>query len=213
MLMDVTDSCERQATLFARMCSMESPSLTVEPGNVLNTVCPGRSPSWILPTELKTPMRATTGGVQIPAVLEVFLLVLANKKKTPCPQHAPGWAGWAVGWADCANLVWKLRLVPEVVVVVPKEGASSWAVGVACLAQDVVVGASQSASLRDAGCRAPIIGGAEHPTSPFGSVRPSVDAGFLSGTCVAELGRRSGQPVEVPQVQQLECLEQPVEPP
>ena len=61
---NMTEKSELQAMLSARMCSIESPSLTVEAAleNVLNTACPGRSPSWTLPSELMTPMRPTTGA-------------------------------------------------------------------------------------------------------------------------------------------------------
>ena len=63
------EKSEVRANLSARMYSRESPNLTVEtaPENVLNTACPGRLPSWILPTELMTLMRPTTRGVQSPA--------------------------------------------------------------------------------------------------------------------------------------------------
>ena len=62
------EKSELQATLSAKMCSIDSPRLTVEaaPDNVLNTAGPCRSPPWILPAELMTPMRPTTGGVQTP---------------------------------------------------------------------------------------------------------------------------------------------------
>ena len=50
------------------MCRLEQPSLTVEaePENVLNTASPGRTSSWILPSEMMIPMRPTTGGLQTP---------------------------------------------------------------------------------------------------------------------------------------------------
>ena len=46
------DKSELQAALSAKMCRVESPSLSVEaePENVLHTACPSRSPSWILLT-------------------------------------------------------------------------------------------------------------------------------------------------------------------
>ena len=68
-MLNVREKSELQAVLSAKMCRVESPSLTVEaePENVLNTPCPGRSPSWILPAELMTPARPTTGGVQSPS--------------------------------------------------------------------------------------------------------------------------------------------------
>ena len=50
------------------MCRLEQPSLTVgaEPENVLHAAPPGRCSSWILPSELMTPARPTTGGIQTP---------------------------------------------------------------------------------------------------------------------------------------------------
>ena len=57
------EKSELQAVLSEKMCRVERPSLTVEaePESALNTACPSRSPSWILPAE------PTTGGVQSPS--------------------------------------------------------------------------------------------------------------------------------------------------
>ena len=62
------EKSEMQATLSAKVCRIEPLSLTVEsePENVLNTAYPGRSPSWILPAELTTPAKPTT-GIQSPS--------------------------------------------------------------------------------------------------------------------------------------------------
>ena len=59
---NMQEKSELQAALSAKMCRVESPSLSVEaePENLLNTECPGRSPSWIVPAELMTPLRPTT---------------------------------------------------------------------------------------------------------------------------------------------------------
>ena len=48
------EKSEMKSALSAQMCRLESPSRTVEsePENVLNTVSPGRSSSWILPFEM-----------------------------------------------------------------------------------------------------------------------------------------------------------------
>ena len=68
-MLNMLEKSEMQAALSAKMCRLEPPSLTVEaePENVLNTACPGRSPSGILPSELMTPARLTTGGIQSPS--------------------------------------------------------------------------------------------------------------------------------------------------
>ena len=64
------EKSEVQAALSAKMCRLEPPSLTVDskPENALNTACPRRSPSWILPAELMTPARATTKSPNGPPV-------------------------------------------------------------------------------------------------------------------------------------------------
>ena len=68
-MLNMREKSELQAAVSAKMCRVESPGLSVEaePENVLNTACPGRSPSWILSAELMTPARATTGGAQSPS--------------------------------------------------------------------------------------------------------------------------------------------------
>ena len=68
-MLNTREKSERQAALSAKMCRLEQPSLTVEaePENVFNTASPGRLCSWILPSELMTPLGPTTGGVQTPA--------------------------------------------------------------------------------------------------------------------------------------------------
>ena len=63
---NVAEKSELQATLSAKICSIDSPQPTVDvaPDNVLNTASTCRSQSWILSTELMTPMRPTTGNPQ-----------------------------------------------------------------------------------------------------------------------------------------------------
>ena len=53
-LANLTERPELQATLSAKMCSIKSPRLIIgaAPENLLNTVGPRRSPSWILPGQL-----------------------------------------------------------------------------------------------------------------------------------------------------------------
>ena len=65
---NVTEKSEFQVTLSAKMCSINSPKSIVDaaPENVHNTAGPCRSLSWVLPAELTTPTRPTTGGVQMP---------------------------------------------------------------------------------------------------------------------------------------------------
>ena len=62
------EKSEMQAAMSAHMCRLESPTLTVEsePENVLNTASPNRCHSWILPSEMMTPDRPTTSGLQTP---------------------------------------------------------------------------------------------------------------------------------------------------
>ena len=62
------EKSEMQAALSAKMCRLEQPTLSVEaePENVLNTASPGRRSSWILASEVMTPARPGTGGIQTP---------------------------------------------------------------------------------------------------------------------------------------------------
>ena len=74
-MLNMLEKSEMQAALSAKMCRLEQPSLTVrsEPENVLNTASPGRHSSWILASELMTPDRPTTGGLQTPTGAPVRL--------------------------------------------------------------------------------------------------------------------------------------------
>ena len=62
------EKSEMQAELSATMRRLEQPSLTVEaePENARNTASPARRSSWILASELMTPVRPTTGGLRTP---------------------------------------------------------------------------------------------------------------------------------------------------
>ena len=73
---NVREKSEMHSHLSAHMCKLEhdSPSRTVEsePENVLNTASPGRSSSWILPSEMmSTPDRPTCSGLQSPSKVPV----------------------------------------------------------------------------------------------------------------------------------------------
>ena len=64
------EKSETKSALSAHMCRLESPSRSIEsePENVLNAASPGRSSSWILPSEMMTtPDRPTTSGLQSPS--------------------------------------------------------------------------------------------------------------------------------------------------
>ena len=64
------EKSEVKSRLSAQTCRLETPSRSVEsePENVLNTASPGRSSSWILPSErMSTPDRPTTSGLQSPS--------------------------------------------------------------------------------------------------------------------------------------------------
>ena len=80
-LANMAEKSELQTTLSAKMISLESPRPTVEvePENLLNTVGPCGSPSWILPSQLVTPRRATTSGEQ----------TLSSAPISYCPTSPP----------------------------------------------------------------------------------------------------------------------------
>ena len=67
-MLNMRENSEMKAALSANMCRLEQPSPTVEaePENVLNTASPGRRSSWILASELTTPVRPTTGALRSP---------------------------------------------------------------------------------------------------------------------------------------------------
>ena len=62
-MLNMREKSEMKSHLSAQMCRLDNPSRSVEsdPQNVLNTASPGRSSSWILPTEMmSTPDRPTS---------------------------------------------------------------------------------------------------------------------------------------------------------
>ena len=76
-LLNMKERSEMKSHLAANMCRIEQsvPSRTVEaePENVLNTLSPGKSTRWILPSELETPNRPTSSGLQSPVGAPVQL--------------------------------------------------------------------------------------------------------------------------------------------
>ena len=94
-LLNMKEKSEMKLHLAANMCSIDHtvPSRTVEsePENVLNTLSPGRSQSWILPHELATPPRPTSSGLQSPVGAPVQLgPSLQTREYTPPPPcHIP----------------------------------------------------------------------------------------------------------------------------
>ena len=69
LMLNMREQTEMQAALSAKMRRLQQPSLTVEAEpdeNVLNTASPSRRSSWTLASELMTPARPTTGGMQTP---------------------------------------------------------------------------------------------------------------------------------------------------
>ena len=66
-LLNMKERSEMKSHLAANMCRIEQtvPSRTVEaePENVLDTLSPGKSTRWILPSELETPNRPTSSGL------------------------------------------------------------------------------------------------------------------------------------------------------
>ena len=67
-MLNMREKSEMKTVLSVNMCRLEQPSLTFEAGpeNVLNTASPGRPSSWILSSELMTPVRPTTGTFRTP---------------------------------------------------------------------------------------------------------------------------------------------------
>ena len=67
-VLNMREKSEMKAALSANMCRLEQSSPTDEavPHNLLNTASPGRRSTWILPSEVMTPMRPTTGGLRTP---------------------------------------------------------------------------------------------------------------------------------------------------
>ena len=76
-ILNVREKSEMQSHLAANMCKLEhsipSRSVGSEPENMLNTRSPGRCSSWILPSEMETPDRPTSSGLQSPTGAPVQL--------------------------------------------------------------------------------------------------------------------------------------------
>ena len=70
-MLNMHEKSEMQSHLSAHMCKIEqtspSRSLESEPENVLNTRSPSRCSAWILPSEMETPDRPTSSGLQSPS--------------------------------------------------------------------------------------------------------------------------------------------------
>ena len=69
-MLNMREKSEMQSHLAANVRKLEhsipSRSVESEPENVLNTRSPGRCSSWILPSEMETPDRPTSSGLQSP---------------------------------------------------------------------------------------------------------------------------------------------------
>ena len=94
-LLNMRERSEMKSHLSANMCRIEQtvPSRTVEAesDNVLNTRSPCRSMSWILPSELETPNRPTSSGLQSPVGVPVQLgpSPLTREYSATPPGHIP----------------------------------------------------------------------------------------------------------------------------
>ena len=68
-LANMAEKSELKATLSEKRISIEGtkPTVEAEPESQLNTVGPCGWPSWILPNQLVTTLRPTTGGKQTPS--------------------------------------------------------------------------------------------------------------------------------------------------
>ena len=69
-MLNMREKSDMQSRLAANTCKLEhslpSTILESEPENVLNTRSPGRCSRWILPSEMETPDRPTSSGLQSP---------------------------------------------------------------------------------------------------------------------------------------------------
>ena len=94
-LLNMREKLEMKSHLAANMCRIEQtvPSRTVEaePDNVLNTLSPGRNSRWILPSELETPDRPTSSGLQSPvgAPVQFGPSPLTREYSATPPGHIP----------------------------------------------------------------------------------------------------------------------------
>ena len=90
-MLNMREKSEMQSHLSAHMCKLEhsSPSRSVEsePENALKTRSPGRCSAWILPSEMETPDRPTSSGLQSPSVLQCRLVQVLRLKRMVILVH------------------------------------------------------------------------------------------------------------------------------
>ena len=98
-MLNMREKSETKSHLSAQMCRLETPNRSVEsePENVLNTASPGRSSSWILPSEMmSTPDRPTTSGLQSPSGAPMQFgpspLTQEYRHQSPCYVPPAQWA-------------------------------------------------------------------------------------------------------------------------
>ena len=76
-MLNMKEKSEMKSHLAANMCKIEqtvpSRSVESEPESLLNTLPPGKSSRWILPSEMETPDRPTSSGLQSPVGAPVQL--------------------------------------------------------------------------------------------------------------------------------------------
>ena len=103
-MLNVREKSGMQSHLSAHMCKIEhaspSRSLESEPDNVLNSASPGRRSAWILPSEMATPHRPTSSGLQSPSGIPVQLRpsALTQEYSRPSPCCVPP-AQWGSHYA------------------------------------------------------------------------------------------------------------------
>ena len=95
-MLNMKEKSEMKSQLSAQTCRLDhtSPSRSVEsePNNVLNTASPGRSSSWILPSEMTSTLdRPTSSGLQSPSGVPVQFgpSPLTQEYRHPSPCCAP----------------------------------------------------------------------------------------------------------------------------
>ena len=92
-MLNMREKSEMKSHLSAQMCRLETPrSVESEPENVLNAASPGRSSSWVLPSEMmSTPDRPTTSGLQSPtgAPMQFGPSPAAQEYCRQSPCHVP----------------------------------------------------------------------------------------------------------------------------
>ena len=90
-MLNMREKSEMQSHLAANVCKLEhsipSRSVESEPENVLNTRSPGRCSSWILPSEMETPDRPPSSGLQSPIGAPVQLGPSPQTREYSRPVH------------------------------------------------------------------------------------------------------------------------------